>query len=539
MNFQDSMYKLAVLHFFNFDETDSKFILQSLIMKKYLFPLLLFINTVGFSQSNLNEQVRNYRKANEHALLNEFMGLLSIPNIVYDTVGIQKTAAYIVKMMEERGIKATLLDGTTKGVPPAIYGEVNVPNATKTVIFYAHYDGQPVNPNQWAEGIEPFKSVFLNASLEKGGKIIPAPKPSEAINPEWRIYGRSASDDKAGVFSILSAYQVLSKLGIKPSVNIKFFFEGEEEAGSTHLHEILEKHKDKLKSDLWVICDGPVHQSGRKQVVFGVRGDVNMEVKVYASKRPLHSGHYGNWAPNPAMLLVKLLASMKDDNGRVLIKGFYDDVVPFTETEKKAIAKVPPVDEQMKNELGFVRPEGGGKSLVELINLPSLNINGISSANVGKMAANVIPTSATAALDLRLVLGNDAQRQVQKVIDHIKAQGYYVTQNESITDEERLKYPLIARVTAAKGYNAQRTKMDLPIAQDVIKAVQSTSKEEIVLMPSLGGSLPLFLFEKYLGTPTITVPIANHDNNQHAENENIRIQNIWNGIETYVALMKM
>jgi len=183
------MFKLAVLHFFNFDETDSKFILQSLIMKKYLFPLLFFINTVGFSQSNLNEQVRNYRKANEHALLNEFMGLLSIPNIVYDTVGIQKTAAYIVKMMEERGIKATLLDGTTKGVPPAIYGEVNVPNATKTVIFYAHYDGQPVNPNQWAEGIEPFKSVFLNASLEKGGKIIPAPKPSEAINPEWRIYG--------------------------------------------------------------------------------------------------------------------------------------------------------------------------------------------------------------------------------------------------------------------------------------------------------------------------------------------------------------
>jgi acetylornithine deacetylase/succinyl-diaminopimelate desuccinylase-like protein len=193
----------------------------------------------------------------------------------------------------------------------------------------------------------------------------------------------------------------------------------------------------------------------------------------------------------------------------------------------------------MRNELGFIQAEGGGKSLVELINLPSLNINGFSSANVGKMAANVIPVSATAALDLRLVLGNDAQRQVQKVIEHIKTQGYYVTQNESITDEERLKYPLIARVQAQKGYNAQRTKMDLPIAQNVIKAVQSSTSEEVVLMPSLGGSLPLFLFEKYLATPTITVPIANHDNNQHAENENIRIQNIWNGIETYVALMKM
>lgn len=507
-------------------------------MKRYLLPIL-FITGFASAQSPLIEQARNYRKANENALLSEFMGLLSIPNVVYDTVGIQKTAAYIVKMMEARGIKTQLLDATTKGVPPAVFGEVNVPNATKTVIFYAHYDGQPVNPNQWAEGIEPFKSVFLDASLEKGGKVIPAPKANEKINPEWRIYGRSASDDKSGVFSILTAYEVLTKLNIPPSINIKFFFEGEEEAGSTHLSEILVKHKDKLKSDLWVICDGPVHQSGKKQVVFGVRGDVNMEVKVYASKRPLHSGHYGNWAPNPAMLLAKLLASMKDDNGRVLIKGFYDDVIPFTETEKKAISKVPPVDQQMRNELGFVRAEGGGKFLVELINLPSLNINGISSANVGKMAANVIPVSATVALDLRLVLGNDAQRQAQKVINHIKAQGYYVTNNESITDEERMKYPLIARVQIQKGYNAQRTKMDLPIAQNVIKAVQSSTNEEVVLMPSLGGSLPLFLFEKYLATPTITVPIANHDNNQHAENENIRIQNIWNGIETYVALMKM
>ncbi|AFK02121.1 peptidase dimerization domain protein [Emticicia oligotrophica DSM 17448] len=508
-------------------------------MKRLLLALLLLASTLGFTQSTIIEQARNYRKSNEHALLNEFMGLLSIPNIVYDTVGIQKTAAYIMQMMEKRGIKAELLQPTTKGAPAAVYGEVKVPNATQTVIFYAHYDGQPVNPNQWAEGIEPFKSVFLDASLEKGGKIIPAPKSDEKINPEWRIYGRSASDDKAGVFSILSAYEVLGKIGQQPSVNMKFFFEGEEEAGSPHLAEILEKYKDKLKSDLWVICDGPVHQSGKKQVVFGVRGDINMEVKVYASKRPLHSGHYGNWAPNPAMLLSKLLSSMKDDNGRVLIKGFYDDVVPFTETERKAIAKVPSVDEQMRNELGFMRAEGGGKTLVELINLPSLNVNGISSANVGKMAANVIPVSATAALDLRLVLGNDAQRQAQKVIDHIKAQGYYVTQNESITDEERMRYPLIARVSVGKGYNAQRTKMDLPIAQKVIKAVQASTNEEIVLMPSLGGSLPLFLFEKYLATPTITVPIANHDNNQHAENENIRIQNIWNSIETYVALMKM
>lgn len=193
----------------------------------------------------------------------------------------------------------------------------------------------------------------------------------------------------------------------------------------------------------------------------------------------------------------------------------------------------------MMEELGFIQPEGGGKSLVELINLPSLNINGFSSANTGKLAANVIPVSATAALDLRLVLGNDSEKQVQKVINHIKSQGYYVSTNESISDEERQKYPLIARVLAKKGYNAQRTPMDLPIAQDVIKAVQASTEEEVVLMPTLGGSLPLYMFEQILKTPTITVPIANHDNNQHAENENIRIKNLWNGIDTYISLMRL
>lgn len=508
-------------------------------MKKLLLPILLLFCILSFAQNATIQQVTEYRKNHEHELLTDFIGLLSIPNVVTDSIGIQRTAAFIVKMMESRGIKTELLHATSKGAPPAIFGEVNVPNATQTIIYYAHYDGQPVNPAQWAAGIEPFKSVFLNASLEKGGQIIPFPKAGDSINPEWRIYGRSASDDKAGVFSILSAYDVIKKLGKSPTVNIKFFFEGEEEAGSPHLAEILEKHKAKLQSDLWIICDGPVHQSGLKQVVFGVRGDVNMEVKVFASKRPLHSGHYGNWAPNPAMQLAKLVATMKDDNGKVLIKGFYDDVIPFTESEKQALVKVPSVDEQMKKELGFIRAEGGGKSLVELINLPSLNVNGFSSANVGKMAANVIPTTATAALDLRLVLGNDAQKQIKKVVDHIKEQGYYITENEEITDEERSKYPLIARVKAGSGYNAQRTKMDLPIAKQVIKAVQSSTNENVVLMPSLGGSLPLYLFEKHLATPTITVPIANHDNNQHAENENIRIQNLWNGIETYVALMML
>lgn len=492
-----------------------------------------------FAQTADVLKIRKYREANEHRIMTEFVSLLSIPNVTNDSANIRKNADFIMQAMNARGIgKVQLLYPSTAKAFPAVYGEVITPGATQTIIFYAHYDGQPVNAAQWAKGLEPFTPVLFNESLEKNGGKIDFPKANQPYNPQWRIYARGASDDKAGVMAIINAYDAVVKSGMKPTVNIKFFFEGEEEAGSDHLFEILQSHASLLQSDLWIICDGPVHQSGLKQVVFGVRGDAHVDVTVYGSKRPLHSGHYGNWAPNPAMMLSQLLASMKDKDGRVTIQDFYADVIPLTQFEQKALAAVPSVDEQMKNELGFLTREMKEFSLVEAINLPTLNINGIQSANVGKNASNVIPTTATAVLDLRLVAGNNWQRQQQKVVEHIKAQGYYVTEKEP-TEEERRKHAKIAKVNLSSGYNAQKTSMDLPIAQKVIAAVQSTVKEKVVLMPTLGGSLPLFVFEQYLKAKTITVPIANHDNNQHAENENIRLLNFWNGIETFAALMMM
>lgn len=492
-----------------------------------------------FAQSAEVLKIRQHRQVNEHQLISDFVSFLSIPNIVGDSVNIRRNADFIMQAMKSRGIENVqlLYPITTKAIP-AVYGEVNTPGATQTIIFYAHYDGQPVNAAQWAKGLSPFEPKLVTASLEQQGTIIDFPANDKSYNPQWRIYARGASDDKAGVMAILNAYNAIVKSGMKPTMNIKFFFEGEEEAGSDHLYEILQQHSSLLQSDLWIICDGPVHQSGKKQVVFGVRGDAHVEVTVYGSKRPLHSGHYGNWAPNPAMMLSQLLSSMKDKNGRVTIKGFYDDVTPLSVSEKKALKEIPPVDIQMKNELGFIQQEMNNTSLAEAINLPTLNINGMQSANVGKNASNVIPTVATAVLDLRLVAGNDWKRQQQKVVDHIKSQGYYVTDKEP-TDEERSKYAKIARVYLSSGYNAQKTSMDLPIAKKVIEAVQSTMPDRIVLMPTLGGSLPLFVFEQYLKAKTITVPVANHDNNQHAENENIRLQNFWNGIETMAALMMM
>ncbi|MBZ5859565.1 M20/M25/M40 family metallo-hydrolase [Flavihumibacter profundi] len=502
-----------------------------------IFAFSLVISASLYAQSPGTLKIRQYNQQNARNILSEFSEFLALPNVAADPAGQQKNTAFLMDMMIKRGIQnVQLLSATTPGVPPAVYGEVLVPGAKQTLVFYAHYDGQPVNPAQWARELDPFKPKLYTDKIENGGSAIPFPA-DQHFDPEWRIYARSASDDKAGVTATLNAWEALKNNGLTPGANLKFFFEGEEEAGSAHLNEILENYKDLLGSDLWIICDGPVHQSGKKQIVFGVRGDTHLDLTVYASKKPLHSGHYGNWAPNPALMMAKLLASLKDDNGRVTVKGFYDDVTPLSTTEKKALAEVPSVDEQMKNELGIKASEIPGISLGEAINQPSLNINGIQSGNVGKMASNQIPAYATAVIDLRLVLGNDWKRQQQKVIDHIKALGYYVTDREP-TDEERKNYAKLIKITAGNdGYNAQRTAMDLPIIKKVIAAVKATTKDQVVLQPTSGASLPLFLFEKYLDAKTVTVPIANHDNNQHAENENIRLRNLFDGIESIGSLM--
>jgi len=509
-------------------------LLRKLFMSSFAPTIVLISTLVASAQS----PIRDYRRAHERQILDEFTSLLTIPNVAADRPNIRRNAEFILEMMQRRGLSPRLLETAAKESPPAVYGEWKVPGATHSIVLYAHYDGQPTDPKQWS-GTLPWQPVWRSAALESGGTIVTLPANSEAINSEWRLYGRSSSDDKAGVMAILTAFDALKARGISLSLNIKFIFEGEEEAGSPHLGEIIDLNKELLAADAWIICDGPVHQSGRKQVVFGVRGDVNVDVTVYGAKRPLHSGHYGNWAPNPAMVLAHLLASMKDDAGRVSITGWYDGVEPLGTAEQKAIAEAPAYDDELRSQLGFARPEGSGKSLLELINQPSLNINGMSSGDVGALARNVIPTTASAVLDLRLVKGTDHTRQVQKLIDHIRKQGFYVIDRDP-TDDERKQHPLIAKViTRSGGYNAERTRMDLPIAVAAVIAVQATSTQPIVRLPTAGGSLPLSIITDHLHTVTMTVPIANYDNNQHAENENLRLQNLWDGIETMAAVMTM
>jgi acetylornithine deacetylase/succinyl-diaminopimelate desuccinylase-like protein len=496
--------------------------------------LLMILAKPAASQQSPASAARAYRQTHEHEIFGEFLALLSLPNIASDAPNIQRNAALIAHLMEQRGVNTRLLEVT--GAPPVVYGEIQTPGAARTIIFYAHYDGQPVEPQKWAGG-EPFKPTLRSALLEAGGQDIALPKKGGHFDPEWRLYGRSTSDDKAPIIALTAALDALRASKIALTSNIKFFFEGEEEAGSPHLEKIVAAYPDLVRGDLWLICDGPVDQTRQQQIYFGARGVTGLELTVYGPRRELHSGHYGNWAPNPAMMLARLLATMKDDDGRVLIEGFYDGIEPLSETEKRALAAAPENDAMLRRELGLAWTEGGGKKLVELINLPSLNIRGFVSSSVGATARNVIPSTATASIDIRLVKGLDHRQTVARVIEHIRKQGFYIVESEP-DDATRLAHPKIIKIMRQGGYNAARTSMDLEISRQVTRAVES-ARGKVSQMPSLGGSVPLYIFTDILKTPAIGLPIANHDNNQHSANENIRLQNLWEGIETMAALLTM
>ena len=501
-----------------------------------IFIILLFSSSI-FAQPEAVEVAREYRNENAHLILQNYLELLRIPNVASDLPNIRRNADAIMAEFEERGADMELLTLPHQpNVPPVIYGEINTPGADRTLIIYVHYDGQPADPNNSTHA--PWEPTLYSASMENGGEPIEFPQADEPIHPEWRIYGRSASDDKAPFAALLSTLDALQENDIELTSNLKFFFDGEEENGSPHARQILERYKEKLDGDLWLFFDGPMHQSGRPQVVFGVRGVTGMEVTVYGPSRPLHSGHYGGWSPVPGQMLADLLASMKDDTGEILIDDFNESTAPITEADKEAFATLPDVDDDIRKDLGLTWTEHEGRSLIESYMYPTLTIRGLSSGNTGKLARNVIPTTATATLGIRLAKGNDPEDMKDKVEAHIRKQGYYIVR-EDPNMETRLQHQKIAKVTRGGGYPAMRTSVDNPMTQQIVKAVKRATSDDLILYPTMGGTLPLYHFKQVLETPIVIVPIANHDNNQHAPDENIQIGNIWYGIDIYSSIFTM
>jgi acetylornithine deacetylase/succinyl-diaminopimelate desuccinylase-like protein len=486
--------------------------------------------------AEVTRQVRDYRMKNEDRIVRELTEFLAIPNVASDTVNIQKNAAHLVEILEARGIETHLLPIAGRG--PVVFGKLTAPDAKRTVIFYAHYDGQPVDPAAWTDG-KPFEPVLRSDAIEADGKRIPFPdkdaKHPAGYSDNWRVYARSSSDDKSPIVALLAAIDALREQRIQLGVNLRVLLEGEEEAGSTNLERTLELHKNLLGGDLLITADGPVDQSGRPLVFFGNRGDIGLDITVFGPLRALHSGHYGNWAPNPAMELSRLLGAMKDENGRVLIEGYYDDVAPLSELEKNALAQMPNNEAALQRELGIAKPEGGGRKLVELIQQPSLNIRGLRSAYVGEHAQNVVPEKAEASIDARLVKGEDPRKKFEQIADFLRKQGFYVVDHEPSL-EERRGHARIAKVTDQGGYRASRTAMDLPVSKALVQVVQDATGGNAVVTPTLGGTAPMYIFED-LGLPWIGVPIVNYDNHQHSSDENLRLGHFWRGIEIYAAIL--
>ncbi len=486
------------------------------------------------------DAARAFREAHEARILTDFAELLSYPNRASDLEDIRAAATFIRDELAQRGVESRLLE--IDGVAPLVYGELRIPGATRTLGIYVHYDGQPVDPDNWTH--PPFEPTLYSASMEAGGTPVPMPGLGESVDPEWRLYARSAGDDKAPIAAILPVLDAFEEEGVVPTSNLIFFFDGEEEAGSAHLGDYMDMTSEALEEiDVWLFFDGPAHQSGRPQVTYGVRGSMGMEITVYGATRNLHSGHYGNWAPDTGNILARLLASMKDESGRVLVEGWYDSVAPIGPEERAALEGLPNFDDQLKAELGIVQSEGEPETLAERILVPALNIRGITSGNTGARARNVIPNVAVASLGIRLVKGTEPDQMRDLVVRHIESQGFHVV-SEDPDMETRLRYPRIAKVTGGGGYPASRTEMADPAVREVTQAASEAADRafgpgSLVLSPGMGGTLPLFLFTERAGKPAIIVPVANHDNNQHAPDENLRIANLWYAIDLYAALFTM
>jgi acetylornithine deacetylase/succinyl-diaminopimelate desuccinylase-like protein len=497
-----------------------------------LLPLLALTYASALSQTFVPtaaapKLAHDYTAPRHDQLLSQFERFLAIPNVAADPAGLRRNAEFLLQQLRARNVAATLLSSPNvpESTPPIVYGELKVPGATHTLVFYAHYDGQPINPADWRS--PPFTPTL--------GTVAGDPA----------IYARSAGDDKAAIFAQLTALTALqtastpanAPAGPLIKANLRFIWEGEEEAGSAHLEQILDAHKDLIGGDIWLVCDGPVDQTRQQTLLFGARGDAHVQLTVYGPNRPLHSGHYGNWAPNPIMMLAQLLAGMKDDSGRVLIPHFYDGITPLGPAEKAALAAAPANDALLRKELSLGRSMGNGEHLLSLLNQPSLEVTGFNSGQTGSHSTNTIQSTAAATIDLRLVVGEHSRTQQERVVDYIRAQGYYVTTADP-TPAELINHPKVIKVGLDEGEDALRTPINLPIAQKVVAAVES-ARGPTILLPTTGGTVPLDAMERASGSPTITVPIANHDDNQHAANENLRLQNLWDGIETMAALMAL
>lgn len=483
---------------------------------------------------NVKNEVKRIIDVNKQHMIEELINFAKVPNNVFDLDQIMENAKYLQQMMEKRGIKVEIWSGPDER--PLVYGELITNQDAKTILLYSHFDGVPVENSEWHSN--PFEPVFREGlpvgqdddwkyeSLEDVLK--------STIDDSLRLFGRSVADSKNSIVAIMKALDTIDELGLRPAVNLKFLFDGEEEIESPNLERLLENHRDKIQCDLVISASGETHQSGLPTVELGFRGMLQLDLIVYTMSTDLHSGHFGNFAPNANQRLVNLLSSFKGEDGKVCIKHFYDDIIPLSESELNAINNIPHIEDLILEQFSINQPEMTGKSLQELINLPTFNIRGISGGFVGTSARNIIPSMAIAEIDIRLVKGMHPDKILLLIINHIEDQTITVLFEEPKSHQLR-ENKKIVQVVKKGSFVATRTQMDSDQAVFVSKAVKKVVGEDIVIMPTEGGSLPMYIFEQ-MGFPVIGLPTSNYDCNQHTHDENLILNYFFRAIEIFTSI---
>ena len=451
----------------------------------------------------------------------------------HDTVtqnpdGVRVGAHWLMQAMRSRGLTAEVLE---TGGNPAVYGALPLPGARRTVLIYCHYDTKPAPPAGWLQP-SPFLPVLRRGTAEEGAPVLELGQVPDHLLAEHRLYGRGSSDDKGPIWAHLTALELMRAQGIAPRVNLKLIFDGEEETGSQHFGPFTEAHRDPLAADVALVMDGPKDATGRPTVAFGARGVLSLELTLEAARRDVHSGNFS--VPNPAWRLVGLLASMAAPDGMPLVEGLEDGVVPPTAAERDLMGRIPLDRAAIEKELGVALPS---EYLERLMFRSTLTIRGLKSGFTGREAQTIIPHQATVAFDARLVKNQRVETVYRRILDHIRGQGFTVIESADAPIPDELRGRAI-RVVEHRGYDPAKTPADLPISRAVIEAVERAhGGEPAVVLPTMGGSVPLWAFTDILGLPTIVVPYANANNRQHSPNEHLRLDHLCQGVRTTAQLL--
>jgi acetylornithine deacetylase/succinyl-diaminopimelate desuccinylase-like protein len=507
----------------------------------YLTPLVVTLavllsatTTRAQPASDLRAAAGGWVSAHQPQIVKELVDLLSIPNVASDRANIRRNAEHLRGLFAARGFKAELLE---TGGNPLVYGELAVPGATRTLLLYSHYDGQPVDPKAWKQA-DPFTPVLRTTRVDRGGTDIPWGTGLTRFEPEWRLYARSAADDKSPIVAIGAAIDALAASSLRPTWNVRVILDGEEEASSPSLVPAISRYREKLRADAMVILDGPIHSSGRPTVAYGARGIVTLNLTVFGPKAGVHSGNYGNWVPNPAERLAALVATMKDADGRVLVAGFNDGIQPLSPEERAMVDAVPDDSADMLKTFGIAAPSRAFPRLQDALQYPTLNVRGLASAHVGAGARTIIPDRATAAMDIRLVKETLPADLVEKLRAHVRTQGYHLVEGEP-SDNVRATHGKIAAIAVSETpTNAFRTSPLDPQARRIAAGITSAFGAPPVQLRTLGGTVPIAPFIDALGFPALLVPTVNFDNNQHEENENLRLGHLFQAIEIIAAILR-